>query len=116
MNKKQKVETIQEYLARGGKISILPSKEATSTIETLKQDNSGPVTILSLEEAELLYGKGKTLKPKKRKQYPKLDVNALPAHLREKLLMRLKNEGIDDEFEDQEELEDEEDSEDEEQD
>lgn len=107
MENKRRTETIQEYLARGGKITKLPSKDAVQISETLKQDNSGPVTILSLEEAELLYGEGKTIKPKKKKHIPRLDISALPAHLREKLLLRLRNEGVNDEFEDEEEFEDE---------
>lgn len=98
MFKKQKIESITEFLARGGKITVLPTKTPPNMKEIIKNtSNMGPVTILSLEEADLFYGEPQPTKTTKSlKKQSTLDLSALPPALKEKLLSKLKNE-VDDE-------------------
>lgn len=96
MSNKFKKETVEEFLARGGSIKKIPSNVETESPETIiSRSAGGPVTILSMEDAELFYGKGKPLKPKKSTQ-SRVDMSALPESLRKKFLAKLLNEGLPD--------------------
>jgi hypothetical protein len=89
---RRKIETVEEYLARGGTITKIPTGSSRIKEESLKHQVNGPVTILSLEDADLFYGEAKPSKAKKQKPSLKIDLNALPESLRNKFLAKLKNE------------------------
>jgi hypothetical protein len=105
MSVKSKVETVEEYLARGGSVQKLPA------IETIRQPDvtrktvaGGPVTIMSLEEADLFYGEArKNAKPKKAKPSLKIDLSALPEALRAKFITKLKEEADGEDYEEEQE-------------
>lgn len=107
---KKKIETVDEYLARGGTIIRIPPNVSSSKEEVLKNQTGGPAVILTLEEADLFYGEAKTSKAKKPKAGPKVDLNALPESLRKKFLAKLRDEENDGEeiYEQEESDEDEE--------
>ena len=92
MSKKIKVETIEEFLARDDKITKIPKAEVVKQPDVIKKPTpGGPVTILSLEEADLFYGEArKSSKPKKPKPSTKIDLDALPEALRSKFINKLK--------------------------
>jgi hypothetical protein len=95
MSKKLKVESIEEYLARGNTIKILPTVEYKRQPDVIRKTVVGPAIFLTLEEADLYYGEAKeNLKPKKQKQSPRIDINALPEALRAKILKRIKEESL----------------------
>jgi len=91
MYKKTKTESINEYLARGGKINRMPYM-GQNIDEVLRENNAGPVNILSFEEADLFYGESKSTKPKRQKTTSRIDLSALPEALREKFLSKIRDE------------------------
>ena len=99
--KSKKVESLEEFLARGGVIKVLPPDAKTIKEKPTKQDASGgPAIILTMDEYETYYGEVKESKkkPKKPKASQKFDVFALPEHLRKKHLGRILEEaGLDEE-------------------
>lgn len=114
MSVKSKVETVEEYLARGGSIKRLPAVETIRQPDaTRKTTAAGPANIMSLEEADLFYGEArKGSKPKKAKPSLKIDLNALPEALRAKFINKLKEEADGEGYEEVDEDEIEEDEED----
>lgn len=104
-----KVETVEEYLARGGNVTKLPPAETIRQPDvTRKTVASGPANIMSLEEADLFYGEArKGSKPKKAKPSLKIDLNALPEALRAKFINKLKEEADGEGYEEIEEIGDE---------
>ncbi len=82
-----KKETLQEFLARGGKITICPPGPAPKKTEGMKlATTGGPTTILPMEDAELYYGETKaTKKTKKATNAVDLSVH-LPEALRKKYI------------------------------
>jgi len=96
---KKKVESIEEFLARGGVITVLPPEAKTLKEKPTKQDsNGGPAVILTLDEYDTYYGEVKTSKKKPKKPKATLDFNALPEHLRKKHVKRILEEaGLDEE-------------------
>jgi hypothetical protein len=112
MSKKYRFETIEEFIARGGKVTKLPEQIRVNKVETLHSTSKGPVIILSYDEADLLYGdKEKAAKKiankKKNINYavPKIDINALPENIRKRILAKLK-ENINDGEEEAQDVED----------
>lgn len=88
-----KVETIEEYLARGGSVKILPPVILEPTPDvTRKTANSGPAVFLTLEEADLYFGEPSKNKPKKAKASVKIDLDLLPLALRAKFISKLREE------------------------
>ena len=93
MSNKVKTESIAEYLARGGTITVVPTVVESSP-EVVKSSTTGsPVKILTLEEADLYLGEKRQKKVKKAKVTSMIDVSALPEELRKKFLDRY-GEGI----------------------
>lgn len=84
-------ESVAEFLRRGGKINKIPPVKA-ETQETVRPNSSGPVTIMSLEEADLFYGEPEAVKHTATKS-SKIDLTLLPAPLKEKLLAKLADKG-----------------------
>lgn len=76
-------ESVNEYLARGGKITKVPYRQ-----DSVKKDHQGytaPIghaSIMSLDGADLYYGevRHKKSRPNKVKK-PSIDVSALPSEL-----------------------------------
>jgi hypothetical protein len=96
MKNKKKTETVDEFLARGGKITIIPRTSGEKS-QTVHSTIGGPAVILSLDDASLLYGQeDKKVKNKKPLAGPTIDVSALPAHLKKKFVDKLLEE-VDDE-------------------
>ncbi|MEM4726287.1 MAG: hypothetical protein QXG63_05045 [Nitrososphaerales archaeon] len=89
----KKVESVSDFLARGGKITVLPTKSLPTTENVVTSTKAGPVNVLTLDEAELFYSEPQPVKVKKtQKVQPAFDINALPASLKEKLLSKIKHE------------------------
>jgi len=104
MSVKNKVETVEEYLARGGSIKKLPTVDTVKQPDVIKKTvTDGVAIILSLEDADLFYGEArKNAKPKKAKPSLKIDLSALPEALRSKFINKIKEE-VDDKEESDEE-------------
>lgn len=91
-----KVETIKEFLARGGEINHVPTAEASTPItHVMTPTSAGPAVLLTYGEADLFYGEVRARKSKKVKQSPKIDFNALPEGLRKKYTKELLSGGQD---------------------
>jgi hypothetical protein len=82
-----KTETLEEFLARGGVIVKCPTVKLKNEDKISIAGASKP-TIMSLGEAEELYGEKKEKKTKA-KQAPKIDIALLPESLRHKLLLKI---------------------------
>jgi hypothetical protein len=103
--KTSKVESVEEYLARGGSIKRFPEANRDPVPDVVRKTvTGGPAVFLSLDEADLFYGEAKkNAKPKKSKPSLKIDLDALPPALRAKFIAKLKEEVDGEEY--QEELE-----------
>jgi hypothetical protein len=78
-----KKETLAEYLARGGKITVIPPVLPTKSETVKPKPASGPNTLMSIEDGELYYGEAKAKKAKK--ATTAIDLSAhLPEALRKK--------------------------------
>lgn len=79
----KKTETIAEYLARGGKIQVLPPAYTESKDANVKSTVVGPAVLMSLEDADQFYGT-KTVRKKKEKQIDltKINVDNIPDDLK----------------------------------
>ena len=101
-----KVETVAEYLAKGGSITRVPEKTRDPQPDVIRKTvTGGPAVFLTLDEADLFYGEArKGAKPKKVKPTLKIDLDALPPALRAKFIAKLKEEADGEDY--QEELED----------
>ena len=87
MKKYTKVETIEEFLARGGKIQVIPaqSSDVEENKRKVKSTSKQQLALTDLGEGELLYGEKikKTRKAKKKiVEIPKEQVNLLPDSLK----------------------------------
>lgn len=81
---KGKTESVAEFLARGGKITKVPTPQVTQKTESVKSTASGgPAVIMTMGEADLFYGEHKPRKVKK-KSVSRIDLSALPEELRRK--------------------------------
>lgn len=89
-----KVESVEEYLARGGKVTRIPEASRDPIPDVIRKTVAGgPAVFLSLDEADLFYGEPrKGAKPKKSKPSLKIDLDALPPALRAKFIAKLKEE------------------------
>ena len=91
MLQKSKVEALDAFIARGGKITKIPLlRGATKEVTVHTIASGGPVIIMALDDAELFYGEAK-VKKKKQSILPKIDISVLPDVLRNKVLNSLKN-------------------------
>ena len=79
----KKTETIAEFLARGGKINIVPATQHVAKPDSIKSTTSGgPAIIMTMDDADLYYGEIKAKKIKKSTNC--IDLSALPEALRKK--------------------------------
>lgn len=72
-----KRETIEEFLARGGEITRVPSQPESEEVNHIFSTSNAASTMLSLSEGSLYYSESKA-KPKER---AKINTSALPANL-----------------------------------
>jgi hypothetical protein len=79
----KKTETIQEFLARGGKIKVIPPNYSDAKEANVKSTVVGPAVLMSLEDADQFYGT-KTVRKKKEKQVDltKINVDNIPDDLK----------------------------------
>jgi len=84
----KKTESIQEFLARGGKITLCPTNipEKKDKVN-VRSTTAGPAVILSYEDADYYYGekKEKPAKPQKASKAPSINLDSLPEDFRKKL-------------------------------
>lgn len=86
----KKVETLEEYLARGGTVKKL-DPVARVNDQNVKSMAVGPAVLLTLEEGELFYGEKKQKKVStKPLKAPLVDFNMIPEGLKEFLLAKAK--------------------------
>jgi hypothetical protein len=98
---KNKTETIDQFLARGGAIQIIPTQPPTAKPESIKSTTAGgPATIITMDEADLYHGEAKPRKSKKKVNT--IDVSALPEALRKKYVDEVLSGSSEDEEEDEE--------------
>jgi hypothetical protein len=78
-----KVETVEEFLARGGKIERIPPKvEEEEEAVVIKPSTLGPPTLYSLDEAQHFFGKKKVVKKKpKTPNFKNINKDILPESL-----------------------------------
>ena len=89
---KKKAETVEEFLARGGKINVLPPVEREETKHTMPVNTKIDYDMLSLGEGEFLFGETRTRKPTKptkrvnNEEFTQLvEASGLPASIMEAL-------------------------------
>lgn len=88
-----KKESIEEYLARGGKVKKIPSQFKD---ENIRRANPSPNVVavpLSMDDAAVLYGHHVTkdgYAEKKRLEKSKLDLSKLPDDLKKRFISKLK--------------------------
>jgi hypothetical protein len=79
-----KNDSLADYIARGGKITRIPTPEQNFKSESVKSTvQSGPAVLMTLDQADLFYGERKVRKVKP-KLKPTIDLSALPPALRKK--------------------------------
>jgi hypothetical protein len=84
-----KNETIEEFIARGGKVNVVPAQERVVPAHTITPLGGGPAHLMTLGEGNLYYGEIKPRKMKKAKPISPIDINALPKALRDKYFKEL---------------------------
>lgn len=97
--KKFKIETVDEFLARGGQVKKLePVSREDHRI--VLPTAGGPPTIMSLGEAEVLYGEAERPQESPEKRRSKVNVHLIPPELRARLGLNAESsEGSEDEAE-----------------
>ncbi len=82
----KKNESIQEFLARGGKITVVPPAAVAEEKRVVKPTTAGPVNIMSYEEADHYYGERKVRKKQPKKvDTSNINLDSLPEDFRKKL-------------------------------
>ena len=79
-----KEESIQEFMARGGKITKIPPKEKEENKHIVRPSIAGPPKLFSIGEAENMFGEIKKIKKKKKKKavdLGKVDESVIPSSL-----------------------------------
>jgi hypothetical protein len=86
----KRLETIEEFLARGGQIIKVPAHVPKEVDQTSVNSTTvaGPANILTLGEADLFYGEVKKKRIRKNPvaKKPAIDFSALPEAVRLKFL------------------------------
>ena len=62
----KKTETVEEYLARGGKIEVVPPQEVEDSEVNVKKTTVGPATLYHITEGAILFGEKRKTKSKKK--------------------------------------------------
>jgi hypothetical protein len=79
-----KTQTIEEFLAKGGKVTVVPANAhgKSDYVKSTVSGGGGAATIITMDEADLYHGEAKVKKAKK--AAPTIDLSALPEALRKK--------------------------------
>lgn len=86
-----KVETIEEFLARGGQITKVDKQEYQGDKHVVPARGTINHDLMSLGDAEFMYGEAVSRAPRKKKEVVAVDFNTavdackLPAHIAEAL-------------------------------
>ena len=99
--KEMKVETIAEFLARGGEIKRYPMVRPDEDTHYIQVHAKSP-NELSLGDGEILFGEGKikskfNTKPKAKPGMENVDLSKIPQHIKDKLKLMGVDNGQDDE-------------------
>lgn len=88
--KNGKIETVAEFLARGGKVTVCPKSEIKEKDKqlTVKSTVVGPANIMTYDDADHYYGEKKERKTKKEPKEPKINLGSLPEDFLKKLGMK----------------------------
>jgi hypothetical protein len=86
-----KTESIAEFLARGGQITLVTKSELKDGEVVRPVAISGYASILSTADADLYHGESKPRKNKKKKKVVSIDISALPEELRVRFIDPLLN-------------------------
>lgn len=89
--KKTTEQLIEDFLANGGTIEVLPSAEYVdkSVIGNL---NKRPITLMALQEAELMFGERNNKEVKIKKQdYSSINMDLIPEHIKRLILSKSDN-------------------------
>ena len=82
----KKTESVAEFLARGGKITVVPPGESKSKDKVnVKSTVVGPANIMTYEDADHYYGEKKERKSKKPAKEPNINLASLPEDFLRKL-------------------------------
>lgn len=82
----KKVETVAEFLARGGKVTVCPPGETViKDKQNVKSMVVGPANIMTYEDADHYYGEKKTRKSTKEPKKVNINLGSLPADFLKKL-------------------------------
>lgn len=68
MTTRKKTETVEEFMARGGKVTIIPPPERAEEAHTLSVKTKIDFDSLSLGDSEYLFGETRTRKTNKTKK------------------------------------------------
>jgi len=83
---KIKVETVEEFLARGGKIEVIPAIDEEPKLAKINTVKNGPPHLMTLGEGEFWFGEKSTRRKKKKEQdFSKVDMSLVPDDLIEQL-------------------------------
>lgn len=64
MTKIKKTETLEEFIKRGGKKTIIPAEKTPDETHLIKPNTTGLPKIISLDEGSHFFGETKKRKPK----------------------------------------------------
>lgn len=84
-------QLIQDFLAKGGKIEVLPSAEYVDN-NVIGNLNKRPVNLMALQEAELMFGERNNKEVKIKKQdYSSINMDLIPEHIKRLILSKSDN-------------------------
>ena len=84
-------QLIQDFLAKGGQIEILPSAEYVDN-SVIGNLNKRPVNLMALQEAELMFGERNNKEVKNKKQdYSSINMDLIPEHIKRLILSKSDN-------------------------
>lgn len=91
----KRIETVEEYLARGGEITRVPANipKVENPITVVSSSTGGPAVIMTYGEADLFYGDIKKKRVRKAvvAKKPAIDFSVLPEAVRLKFLKGIEN-------------------------
>lgn len=84
-------QLIQDFLAKGGQIEVLPSAEYVDN-SVIGNLNKRPVNLMALQEAELMFGERNNKEVKIKKQdYSSINMDLIPEHIKRLILSKSDN-------------------------
>jgi hypothetical protein len=84
-------QLIEDFLAKGKQIEVLPSAEYVNK-NVIGNLNRRPVTLMALQEAELMFGERNNKEVKIKKQdYSSVNMDLIPEHIKRLILSKSDN-------------------------